>query len=259
MTDYEKEKELYDEKRSFEENAELTGLARTLLSTRAWVYDLKHSESRREHKQKRIRHQTEQQAFEQYCREQDENGLPERIGDKYQSINGDWLVTLYEYRKEQWDYQRWHYAGSGMEKLYLLKEGEYDFFPEEGYWEKNHGDQIYVSRYEKVRAYGGPEEGGWYRSIVSHDAFLGPLNTFREAYAVLRELKRIQWLQEIKDRRANGAQWEPDWESLGGDETVSSTYPEGYTPTGWVCAKEHFYKVEPITGLYEYADSPHYE
>ena len=243
---------LYDETRSFEENAEMTGIARKLLSTRAWVYDLKHSESAREHKQKRMMNMTNQEAFEQYCKECDSKPLPEMVDGRFKSLSGEYLVSLDEYRKEQWDYEQWHYAGSGMERLYMLDEGEYEYFPEEGYWEKHHGDHIYVSRYEKVRAYGGPEEGGWYRSIVAHDAFLGPFRTFREAYAVLRQLKRIQDLVKEKP-------FGPDYRSLGDDETVSTTYPEGYIPSGWVCAKEHFYKVEPITGLYEYADSPYYE
>ena len=50
------------------------------------------------------------------------------------------------------------------------------------------------------------------------------------------------WLAEMMNREHKNKR-RGSISGLGGDETLSSTYPEGFIPSGWVSSSETEYKV----------------
>ena len=85
----------------------------------------------------------------------------------------------------------------------------------------------YVMMTRESRQYLGPEEGGTYggcSEFIKWTAF----NTRDEAEAF------VEWYKiNKKADHTNKMEWQQSLDLLGGDDTVSSTYPEGYIPSGF--------------------------
>ena len=89
-----------------------------------------------------------------------------------------------------------------------------------------------VTEYENTQVYGGPEEGGWY-------------HTFRRTVRVHFCGTKKDCLNLAKTLNEQTERQDGNYEELGGDETVSGMYPEGYIPTGWAASSSSTFLVEP--------------
>jgi hypothetical protein len=115
-------------------------------------------------------------------------------------------------------------------------------------WFNRASDRAYLVRYTSSRVYLGPQEGGTWGTHRMPRAVM----VFRD-YQTAEKVKK--YLKEI-----NKTHFEPDWKALGHDETVNTTYPEGFIPSMWVGSKETQYFVEPVIGMNSIDSSNwHYE
>jgi len=142
-----------------------------------------------------------------------------------------------------------HDTYDGTLRRYLAS--HYLHNPEEGWYDPR--DIIYVTTYRIEECYGGPEEGGWYYTTKTPYSFTvleyhNP-ESLVEAYRV-RVARQVELGQTV---------YTPDYEALGGDETVNATFPEGYIPSGWIASQNWVVEVEPRLGFYTENETPHYE
>jgi len=103
-----------------------------------------------------------------------------------------------------------------------------------------------VTATRTTQRYGGPEEGGWYYG--SDDLV---------KWCALPTLEMAQWLAEMMNRDAK-CKRDGNFAALGGDDTVSSTYPEGYIPSGWSAGSEMYYQVTNQAIDFEQQQQPRY-
>lgn len=106
---------------------------------------------------------------------------------------------------------------------------------------------VYLSVYSVERCYGGPEEGGWWydvRTLEGSEWFA----TEAEARAVEQELRAAPALATVRHEGA--------YDALGGDDTVSSSRPEGYIPTGWSDRTDYHIYVESSPGRHDNSHEP---
>lgn len=96
------------------------------------------------------------------------------------------------------------------------------------------------------QCYGGPEEGGWYYSR----------NEFVKWCAAPSRQLALEIVAEYKLMKQ--PHYKPNWDALGGDDTVSSSYPEGYIPSSFVFRKDNYAQVCALPCLYP-QETPHYE
>jgi hypothetical protein len=99
-------------------------------------------------------------------------------------------------------------------------------------WKEN-GPYVVIATRTSSR-YGGAEEGGWY---YGSDEMV--------KWCALPTYQMAVWLAEMMNRehkmKRDGLR--DNLGALGGDETVSSNYPEGFIPSGWVSSSEIHYRV----------------
>ena len=145
-----------------------------------------------------------------------------------------------EYRCGE-DFDLTHYAGDRTTR-----------WVDEWYGTEMNPRPAFVVKYRHNRVFGGPEEGGWYRSVVSMVKWtVFPSKALAEIV--------LAFLKEEQEKQNKTEIFRPHYESLGGDDTVSSTYTEGYIPTGWVADSKATYYLEPRPGMNEYSDNSGYE
>lgn len=116
--------------------------------------------------------------------------------------------------------------------------------------------ECWLSLYEVEQVYGGPEEGGWWWCSWR---WIGGIKCVSraEAESFVQEAER-----EAAAQNASAAQTAAAAVlALGDDDTVSSTYPEGYIPTGWSQGPEVQVIIEGQQGQHDNTGQgrPHYE
>lgn len=107
---------------------------------------------------------------------------------------------------------------------------------------------FYVLEIIMRECYGGPEEGGWW--YCSQDLV--------RWCALPSKEKALALIEFMKSRDIDRPEFKPNWETLGGDETVSSTYPEGYIPSGWTVNRNREYYLSHCPALPR-QERPYYE
>jgi len=104
----------------------------------------------------------------------------------------------------------------------------------------------YVMITSSRQCYGGPEEGGWYYQQEQFVKWCA-VPSRQLALAIVAEHNMMKQSYN-----------EGNWEALGGDDTVSSSYPEGYIPSGFVFRNDNYAEVCAMPCLY-HQEKPHYE
>ena len=104
----------------------------------------------------------------------------------------------------------------------------------------------YVMITSSHQCYGGPEEGGWYYQREE----------FVKWCAVPSRQLALEIVAEYKMMKQ--PDYKPNYDALGGDDTVSSSYPEGYIPSSFVFRKDNYAQVCALPCLYP-QETPHYE
>jgi len=104
----------------------------------------------------------------------------------------------------------------------------------------------YVMITSSQQCYGGPEEGGWYYQ--------------REEFVKWCAVPSRQLALEIvaEYNMMKQPDYKPNWDALGDDDTVSSSYPEGYIPSSFVFRKDNYAEVCVLPCL-QPQETPHYE
>ena len=97
---------------------------------------------------------------------------------------------------------------------------------------------FYVVEYSSSQCYGGPEEGGCYGTV-----------TQMNRWTILGDYEKAKALVEVLNADSVEIRNSDAWKMLGGDETVNSTYPEGYIPTGWSDSSRRSYHLEHFPGI----------
>ena len=110
------------------------------------------------------------------------------------------------------------------------------------------GSPCFLSVYEVGECYGGPEEGGWWYSAHGYEGSI-PCASRAEA-----ELLRERLEAEVNAEREP---FRPAYAALG--EEPSSSYPEGYIPSGWCAESKYRVLIEDRRGEHESHGRPHYE
>jgi len=141
-------------------------------------------------------------------------------------------IYTYDYMKEKypnkptlwdcWEENGWHEANNiydmvSYDMSYLLFA---DDTHEPSPW--------YVKVVRHSQVYCGPEEGGTWGvdyEFIKWTCF----DTKEKAYAFVKAYNA-----EAEKKKST---FNPNLEALGDDDTVSSTYPEGYIPRGWAASK----------------------
>jgi hypothetical protein len=100
-------------------------------------------------------------------------------------------------------------------------------------------ERMYVSLYCRSQAYGGPEEGGWWRTIVTLEASQY-CQTREQAEAILKEVRRVAIRATADAKAAHGDMCNRQLESCDWDsEAAQSTYGEVDGPDEYsVCVEE---------------------
>lgn len=125
------------------------------------------------------------------------------------------------------------------------------------YVEQQETLSCYLSIYQVERCYGGPEEGGWWYDCWTLQGYI-PCANEAEANKVIEESQ-----EELKQKN-HELRYEDNkyaYEALGDNDTVSSSYPEGYIPKGWSDGGEYQLIVEFVLGSQDTSarGRPHYE
>ncbi len=113
-------------------------------------------------------------------------------------------------------------------------------------------EPCFLSLYLVERAYGGPEEGGWYYDVRVLQGGI-PFTSRTEAAKWLEEAEakaEAQTREEIDPYRARR------YEELGDDETVTSSCPEGYIPRGWSDGGNYRVMIEKSLGDNDTSNQP---
>lgn len=107
---------------------------------------------------------------------------------------------------------------------------------------------FYVVCQREDQCYGGPEEGGWYYHRPSLVKWC----------AVPTHEMAVELQKTLTAETQAQPEYRPRFQELGGDDTVNSTYPEGFIPRGWVGSRNFdFYVTHEVVRL-EF-QTPHYE
>lgn len=107
----------------------------------------------------------------------------------------------------------------------------------------------YVVITKSSERYGGAEEGGWYYHTEELIKWTS-CRTREEADALILEYNTLK-----KQKRALH---QMDLSALGGDDTVNSTYPEGYIPRGFSFSNETHARHQWLPFIPQ-QETPHYE
>ena len=115
----------------------------------------------------------------------------------------------------------------------------------------------FVSVYSHARAYGGPEEGGWWYDVVRLVASRRfPTMEQAEAYMAEQQAEVERRNAEDAPARARAFASLPDC-----DEEALPDAGEGYIPAGWSDGGKLFCQIEEQQGQDDNSDQPrpHYE
>ena len=142
-------------------------------------------------------------------------------------------VFTYHYMKEkypnnpslwdEWEENGWHEANNiydivSYDTCYMTFADDSDA--------KNMPWYVKILRHSQV--YCGPEEGGTWG--VDYEFV-------KWASFATKEEARAFWEDYNKQASEKESTYQPNYEALGGDDSVSSNYPEGYIPRGWAATK----------------------
>ena len=121
--------------------------------------------------------------------------------------------------------------------------------------EVSHNDRLYVSRYQRAQGYGGPEEGGWWRDIITLQSYKR-CNTQEEAERVCEEVKALAEDLTKNARRAHGEAClrEVEQAERAGWDDIDAFY--GGPGDG---PDTYFVVTEVTPGDHNHADSAHWE
>ena len=116
---------------------------------------------------------------------------------------------------------------------------------------------VFVSLYETSRAYGGPEEGGWWYTNYN----LESSKKFYDREEAENFAERLEGEIEQQNLNEESLSSTRGFESIPESPEVSkSLYPEGYIPLGFSgSAKNYIVMVEDVSGENETKERPHYE
>jgi hypothetical protein len=113
-------------------------------------------------------------------------------------------------------------------------------------------EQLFVSLYCQSQAYGGPEEGGWWRTVVTLEASQ-LCSTREQAEAMLIEVRRVSTEATKKAATNHGNMCLDQLDSCGWDgEAAQWTFGEVDGPD------KYFVCIETQNGSQEYAQSAGY-
>ena len=113
-------------------------------------------------------------------------------------------------------------------------------------------ESCWLSVYLVSRAYGGPEEGGWWYN--EYEFMGGKLYPNWDTAE-----KALEIAQETAKQMTNEVDRAPYYDVLG--DEPNSSYPEGYIPTGWSDGGEYRVIIENTRGENDTTKlaRPHYE
>jgi len=113
-------------------------------------------------------------------------------------------------------------------------------------------DGIYLSVYLVERAYGGPEEGGWWFDCLTYEGsvFCASEKAEEAFMQSLEKIARQKTKEELEPCRQR------HYDMLGDDETVASSCPEGYIPSGWSDGGEYRIIREKTPGMFDTRNQP---
>jgi hypothetical protein len=115
-------------------------------------------------------------------------------------------------------------------------------------------DQWFVSVYRTARAYGGPEEGGWWYDVNEHEGSASfASRAAAEAFLEQAEAKAEARNRKEAPERHRAMAALPDHDAAG--------YDEGYIPTGWHDGGKYKVLIERTAGEFDNTNQPrpHYE
>ncbi len=108
-------------------------------------------------------------------------------------------------------------------------------------------EAAYVSLYCRDQVYGGPEEGGWWRTVITLEAS-EHCDTMERAKAVLQQVQKLATQATVDAKAAHGDMCRSQLESCDWDgEAAQWRYGEVDGPT------EYFVTIEAVKGSLAYA------
>lgn len=168
-----------------------------------------------------------------------EKKVDETIANMLKKCEKNWDdLTLHEQNEEI----GWHTSNAHMTFDGMVGHGEMVC---EKRWKEQ--GPFYVTCVRWDSCFGGPEEGGWYYSAPS-----------LVKWCAVPTYEMGKWLAETLNEKAKEKTYRPVYSALGGDDTVSSTYPEGYIPRGWVGDRDIVFRVSHEACQIDF-ERPHYE
>lgn len=113
-------------------------------------------------------------------------------------------------------------------------------------------EQWYVTLYRRCQQWGGPEEGGWYRTVCTVEEY-GECLTERDAHAMAEAVERKAEELGRESRRQHGERClrEMEWCDARGLDADYLPEPDG--------PDEFFVRVEQQLGASECSGPSHYE
>ena len=114
------------------------------------------------------------------------------------------------------------------------------------------GQTWYVSLYREEQQYGGPEEGGWWRTVTAIESYQ-EFSTREQAVAVAKQVEKFADELTEKGRREHGEQCIRECEWLDALWLDADWLPEPDGPG------EYFVVVESVPGQHNYSGPDHYE
>lgn len=109
---------------------------------------------------------------------------------------------------------------------------------------------FYVSRYEQVQRYGGPQEGGWWYTVMRH---METMKRFYHRSDAIKHAEKCRQQESEQNLRLKQAYVKHLADMPEGESPYNDT--EGYIPTGYPCDGEIAFVVEKIPGENDNTDS----
>jgi hypothetical protein len=110
-------------------------------------------------------------------------------------------------------------------------------------------EQWFVSVYRTARAYGGPEEGGWWYDVNAHEGSIAfASRAAAESFLEQAEAQAAERNREEAPARHRAMANLPDHDS--------ASYDEGYIPNGWHDGGEYMVLIEQKAGEADNTNQP---